>query len=600
MTIFKGYSVSGGAVWRMLAVACLAAVLVTPGAAQTDDPPVLARVDLAADAGQLGLPVYAMLQDAWGQDYALVIAPRSQLDGAGRPYQVLDADSRGQAYVIGRQRGAALHAGGLPAGLTLHDDGRQVIARAASPQADALVELGFDLRRLPDVPEVWQAVVTAVAAPAALTADPLVAEMIGAVTQDTLYSYTGGLSGEWPVVIGGSPYTIATRYTASGTPIAQATQYVYEHLAALGLATSYHYWTQGSFSGRNVIAERVGLARPNEIVLVMAHLDDTSSVAQRMTHAPGADDNASGSAGVLVAADILSGHWFERTVRFVFFTGEEQGLYGSKAYAAAVAAAAENVVAAYNADMIAWDSVGGPTLRLHTRVASHPGHSADLAIAQLFGDVLAAYGLSASLTPIITPDGIVYSDHSPFWNQGYPAILAIEDDYDDFNPNYHSAADTLATLNLAYFTSFVKATVGTAAHLAQPLAPLAADIGRAEAGAVLSWAHCCSGFVRYEVYRATVPYLPPAAAGSVRVAEVSPPEVGSTATFTDVEAFAAAPAAYFYRVVGVAAGEQRYTRSTEQGVFNFALGAVADHVGEAGRIRGDQPGVGAQGQPDDG
>ena len=169
----------------------------------------------------------------------------------------------------------------------------------------------------------------------------------------------------------------------------------------------------------------------------------------------------------MVAADILSQYELERTVRFIFFTGEEQGLYGSKEYADLVYDAGENIVAVYNMDMIAWDVLDGPTLRLHTRTTSSSGYPGDRAIADLFVDVVNTYDLSSSLTPIIDPDGVTASDHSPFWSKGYSAILAIEDDQDDFCAYYHTANDTLSTLNMTYFTNYTKASVGTAAYLAR-------------------------------------------------------------------------------------------------------------------------------------
>ncbi len=553
--------------WLVLIL--LFAPLPLPAAGQTAEPPVLAQVALGDPMDRLDLPIYAHLQDAGGQDYALVIAPRSQLDRAGWPYRVLDAGGSGSDYVLALKRGAAARADAIPPGLTvLHDDGRQIIVRAAGAQAEALTELGFDLQRLPDTPLAWWAAPAPFVAPAAITSDPQVAEMIGRVQQSTVYSDTGGLSGEWPVTIGGSPYTIATRYTASGTPITQATQYVYERLQALGLDVSYQSWSSSGYSGRNVIAAQGGLTHPDEIVLVTAHLDDTSSALQRMTNAPGADDNASGSVGVLVAADLLSHYRFERTVRYVLFTGEEQGMLGSDAYAAAVAAAGENVVAVYNMDMIAWDSDSDPTLRLHTRSAN-PGRSQDLVIAQTFSDVLTAYGLSSSLTPIITPDDEPYSDHASFWDQGYPAVLAIEDDYDDFNPFLHTTNDRLSRLNMTYFTNYVKASVGLAAHLGQPL--LAVVIRQSAAGAALTWSHCCGSVGRYEVYRATAPYVAPAAPGSVKLGDVTPPAVWSTTAFTDTHAFDPPGASYFYRIAAIVAGEQPYTRTLEVGAFSFAL-----------------------------
>jgi hypothetical protein len=165
-------------------------------------------------------------------------------------------------------------------------------------------------------------------------------------------------------------------------------------------------------------------------------------------------------------------------------------LCGSEAYASAVAAAGDNIAAVYNLDMIAYDSTDGPTLRLHTRTTSNPGYASDLAIAGVFTNVVAAYGVN--LTPIIDPDGISASDHYPFWQAGYPALLAIEDDVDDFNDYYHTVNDNLSHVNLAYFTNFVKASVGTAAHLAKPffnIALLRGSVVKAADGSPIAGAH---------------------------------------------------------------------------------------------------------------
>ena len=61
------------------------------------------------------------------------------------------------------------------------------------------------------------------------------------------------------------------------------------------------------------------------------------------------------------------------------------------------------------------------------------------------------------------------SDHVSFWNRGYASILAIEDNKSDFNAYYHATNDRLSRLDLNYFANYVKASVGTAAHLALPV-----------------------------------------------------------------------------------------------------------------------------------
>lgn len=297
--------------------------------------------------------------------------------------------------------------------------------------------------------------------------NPLVAQMMAQVQLAALFDYDGKLSGVAPVVVGGAVYTIVSRNTlTSGDGLAKATQYVYEHLQSLGLTVSYQNWSGcGGTSNRNVIGEKRGTESPGEIIIIMAHLDDMPETAP----APGADDNASGSTALLIAADVLSRYQFQRTIRFLSTTGEEQDYCGASAYAKRALQNHENIVAVYNLDMIGWHTQTLPIVRLHTRRTSNASYAGDLVIANTFATVVSAYGMSNDLVPVITADGELESDHSAFWSQGYPAILAIEDDWDDFDDYYHTAQDRLTWLNLPYFTSFVKASVGTLALLAAPV-----------------------------------------------------------------------------------------------------------------------------------
>lgn len=427
------------------------------------DDTVLARVEVKSALAEVNMPIYAHIQDAAARDYALVMVPATQLASTGFTYEILDYPNKKAAqefYYIAleRRRGARQQARSLVN--VLHDDGRHVIVRTTEEKAEALAMLGFDIELLSDTPLVLRREQGQFSA---VTFNPTVSEIINKVQQNTLFNYVGGLSGEQAVVIGGSNYTIRSRYTKSGEPITKATQYAYEFLEKLGLTVSYHDWQTWSSSCRNVIANKTGTGSPKEIVLVTAHFDSVPSSA---TNSPGADDNGSGSVGLLLAAEILSQYQFDRTVRFALFTGEEQGLLGSGAYATKVSQDGDNIVAVYNMDMISWDSTGEPTLRLHTRTTSNSGYAADKAIATVFTDVVSTYKIS--LAPILDPDGITASDHSSFWRKGYAGILSIEDDADDFCQHYHTSSDKRSTLNMTYFTNYVKAIVGTIAHLAVP------------------------------------------------------------------------------------------------------------------------------------
>jgi hypothetical protein len=161
----------------------------------------------------------------------------------------------------------------------------------------------------------------------------------------------------------------------------------------------------------------------------------------------------------MLIADILRQYSFGCTLRYALFTGEEQGLVGSDAYAADVFAAGEDLEAVLNLDMLGYNTPSSsPKIELHTR----PSNGNDLAIANLFDDVVDAYGLD--LVPQILQDGESFSDHASFWERGYPAILAIED-WDDHTPYYHTTNDQLESLNMGYYTEFVKASLATFAHM---------------------------------------------------------------------------------------------------------------------------------------
>jgi hypothetical protein len=288
---------------------------------------------------------------------------------------------------------------------------------------------------------------------------PQVQAMIDQVDGEPLVEYIGDLSGEWPVLIGGDPYTITTRYTYSGEPIQKSVEFVGQHLEALGLEVEYHSWQPGL--PPNVIGEQQGETRPDDIFLLSAHLDSTAS-GSPMVLAPGADDNASGVAAVLLAADILSQYEGDCTLRFALWTGEEQGRLGSQSYAERASIAGERIGGVLNLDMIGWDAIEGPDIDLH----ANQSVAGSTELAQLFAGVVEAYDLR--LVPEIVTNGSGASDHASFWQYGYTAILGIEDYFPsrhDFNPNYHTGQDRLDALDLQYLVEYAKAAIATFAHM---------------------------------------------------------------------------------------------------------------------------------------
>lgn len=448
--------------YSMACAAMFSLVLAFPGfAANVDESPVLARVEAINRVDLLGMPVYAHLVDADGADYVLAIARESDLERSGWPFTVLASDPTpgALAMTIERRPGATETARGLIN--FLHDDGRHLILSLAPGQAERLVGMGLGVVRL-DKPIVWPPASAARPAAREVSPDPAVAALMAAVEQSAVLDLIGKLDGEAQTVVGGEPYTILTRSTLSGEPIRKSEQFVAERFLSFGLETSYSSWSAESFSGQNVLGVKRGSTLSNEIVLITAHIDNMPDTGPR---ALGADDNASGCAGVILAAKAFESCDTLRTIYFLCSSGEEQGLLGSAAFASAAFNSDANIVAAYNMDMIAYSTLGSRELSLHTRTQNSPGHAADLAIANTFKDVVSAYGLTGLLTPVIVPDGEIASDHSSFWDNGYPAILAIESD-NNFNPHYHTLQDDLSGINPAYCADFIRASIGAIAHLA--------------------------------------------------------------------------------------------------------------------------------------
>jgi hypothetical protein len=211
---------------------------------------------------------------------------------------------------------------------------------------------------------------------------------------------------------------------------------------------------------RNIIATKIGVSNPDQQVIVCAHYDDTSEIPDSL--APGADDNGSGAVAVIEMARLLAGVPFEKTLKFCLWTGEEQGLMGSSAYAAAAYARGDSIAGVFNFDMISWDSNADDSAELECGTMT-PSQE----LGNVFMEVISDYGIL--LTPeILTWQSSGRSDHASFWEYDYPAMMGIEDHSGDFNPFYHTTNDRAAIINENYFLEYVKAGVGVVATFAIP------------------------------------------------------------------------------------------------------------------------------------
>ncbi len=142
----------------------------------------------------------------------------------------------------------------------------------------------------------------------------------------------------------------------------QAQNWIKAQFESYGLSTQLFDFTMpGGSASDNVIATKTGTVYPNEYVIIGGHYDSYTGSSS----APGADDNASGTCGVMEVARILAPYTYDRTIIFCAFSGEEYGLYGSAAYASWCDAQNLNILGYLNMDMIGYLKPGDP---IHTDI----------------------------------------------------------------------------------------------------------------------------------------------------------------------------------------------------------------------------------------
>jgi hypothetical protein len=257
-----------------------------------------------------------------------------------------------------------------------------------------------------------------------------------------------------------------TRYTLTEQNEA-ATEWIADVFASYGLDVEFHEFEQEGIK-RNVIATLPGAADPSRIVYMTAHFDSKSE--DSFNHAPGADDNASGTAALLEAARVLSRYPFRYTIRFAAFNGEEQGIRGSLAYVRDIVEQGEDVVGCFNLDMIAYR--GNDPDPANVVVYSN---EQSVQHAETFRDACLRY-FPEDLEPLVVEWALGISDHQRFWLHGYEAVWIVEDEVivngefpgPEFCPWIHTSEDRIERYPRDYPTRVTAAVIAAVAQTARP------------------------------------------------------------------------------------------------------------------------------------
>ena len=252
--------------------------------------------------------------------------------------------------------------------------------------------------------------------------------------------------------------TIGVRGNHNYTNVARAAAYIERTLKDLGYQVVSYDFSAYDRTYRNIEATLPGVSRPQEVVVFGAHYDSAEE-------APGADDNASGVAGVLELARVFAGEPQARTVRFVFFPNEEPPSFpsasmGSRQYATAARTNHDQITAMVSVESIGYyDTDKGsqrypfPLNLAYPDVGDFVGFVSNLRSRSLLHTAISAFRAHASMptqgaaAPSWVP-GVWWSDHWSFWREGYQAIM-ITDTALFRNPFYHTPQDTPDKLDYA-------------------------------------------------------------------------------------------------------------------------------------------------------
>ncbi|TDX86043.1 M28 family peptidase [Epilithonimonas xixisoli] len=228
---------------------------------------------------------------------------------------------------------------------------------------------------------------------------------------------------------------------------------------ALGYTTANfqeHSWTANNLSSKNLIVTKTGTLYPNKFVIVCGHFDSING--------PGTNDNGSGTSIILEIARILKDVPTDYSIKFIHFSGEEQGLLGSSRYVSQVVNGTSpkmDIKVVVNLDQ-----VGGLKNRTNNKLyhdkdqSSPSSNNAAAAIAvQELANCTTLYSTLA-----VDFDPAENTDYVPFQQNGEIITGYFEYEGGYNNPYVHTANDLLINMDPVYVKNVGTAAVGAIQH----------------------------------------------------------------------------------------------------------------------------------------
>ena len=263
--------------------------------------------------------------------------------------------------------------------------------------------------------------------------------------------------------------TNPTRRADENASTALAAEYIAHQMRAAGLAVTYQEYLADGRVQRNVVGS-YGTGK-NPVMVVGAHYDTGEE-------SPGADDNASGVAGLLEVARRLSSERVRQDFEFVAFATEEPPYFGTEQMGSVAHAKALKKSGRQVLGMVALESIGyfsdrpdsqrypvdghGNHLphhrQLHRRAVTRPQDQEWLASFASRHENSLPPGCAASSGPHHGHRNATFSDHQSYWAQGFPALMVTGTAFLR-NPHYHSESDTPETLDYIRLAQVVDGVV---------------------------------------------------------------------------------------------------------------------------------------------
>ncbi|MBE9547735.1 MAG: M20/M25/M40 family metallo-hydrolase [Proteobacteria bacterium] len=257
--------------------------------------------------------------------------------------------------------------------------------------------------------------------------------------------------------------------------IEETKNYIVSCLEELGYAPILQDYKYEGKVYSNVIVSIKGEKHPGETIVFGAHYDTVYGT-------PGADDNASAVAVLLEICRALKDFSPGKTLKLIFFTLEEPPVFRSKSmgsyvYASEAKRKGEDIRAMVCLEMVGYynDKKGGQAFPLPFMNLVYPSTPNFIAVVgnlkskSLVKKVKDALSKGSdipveTLSTVSLVPGIDFSDHRSFWKMGYPAVMVTDTAFYR-NPNYHSPADTIDTLNFDKMSSLLTGLVQVAKDL---------------------------------------------------------------------------------------------------------------------------------------